>query len=500
MPYSNYSFVIDSTFRPFTMQEMLTPLAMYKDAFEKTEEAYVDLSNRADKFKYLADNLDPDSKAAQIYNGYANDLKAQAEDLAHNGLSMANRRALTGLRRRYQGEIGRLVDANAKLQQEVQLRRQMAAKDPSMLYATDNISIDDYLDNNTPNLYGISGNDLYARGAAAGKATSSRIYSAGDAGSTLGGYYRNWIEKNGYSKESMDAFRANAAAIPELQKAADDILFERGVNENLTGANLARARQSVLNGIIDGAVYTEKVNPVRDPGVMSAQERAADARAQESLQMQKEKFSMEKQNWEDERRLRYTFDESGNIVGFNPSYVSSDYEMTPDGKWRKKSATSQSPEEKKALAAENKKGTELLKLKKEDLAHNEGFDVTFGDDRHHYDYAGAVSKHDGKWKSGAIGEDVSGRGWGFTSSSNVMSKWGNYSAEGSDSKDMRVLSPSEVEALLIKEPEIMEALDKQVEDYKKKNNYGDNVDFDIQLVEVPNEKDSKKKGYLIAIR
>ena len=44
--------------------------------------------------------------------------------------------------------------------------------------------------------------------------------------------------------------------------------------ENLTGNNLERARQSVLNGIIDGAIYQERINPVRDEGVMSASARA----------------------------------------------------------------------------------------------------------------------------------------------------------------------------------------------------------------------------------
>lgn len=309
MPYNNYSFVIDSSFRPFSMQEMLTPLAMYKDAFEKTEEAYIDLSNRADKFKYLADTLDPDSKAAQIYNGYANDLKAQAEDLAHNGLSMANRRALTGLRRRYQGEIGRLVDADAKLQQEIQLRRQMAVKDPSMLYATDNLSIDNYLDNNTPNLYGISGNDLYARGAAAGKAASSRIYSAGDAGSTLGGMYRDYVQTNGYNPQTIAQFRQDMSAIPELQAQADAILQANGVYDNLKGRSLEQARQQVINGMIDGAVYTENHNPTRDLNVPTWAEKRQDARADAQMRMAM-------QDWYDHRNLTYELDENGNAIGY----------------------------------------------------------------------------------------------------------------------------------------------------------------------------------------
>ena len=274
---NNYDFVIDSSFQPFSMQELLTPMLMYKDAYEQSENAYNDLTSKADRFKYLSQTLPEGSQSRQIYEGYANELNQQAEDLAKNGLSMSNRRALTNLKRRYQGEIGRLDLADQALQEERKLRRQMSAKDSSMLYALDNLSIDSFLDGNTPNLYNISGTELYTRGAAAGKAASSRIYSAGDEGSTLGGYYRKWVERNGYSADSINAFRANAAAIPELQQAADAILQERGVLENLSGSNLERARQSVLNGIIDGAVYQESVKPVRDEGVMSAAQRASNA-------------------------------------------------------------------------------------------------------------------------------------------------------------------------------------------------------------------------------
>lgn len=282
--YNNFSYVIDASFQPFSMQEMLVPLQMYKDEYDKTEAAYTDLSEKSDKFKYLSETLPEGSKARQLYEGYANELSKQAEDLAKHGLSMNNRRSLTNLKRRYQGEIGRLIDADTAMQEERKLRRQMNAKDSSMLYADENLSIDSFLDGNTPNLYNISGTELYTRGAAAGKSASSRIYNAGDEGSTLNGYYRKWVERNGYSKESMDAFRANASAIPELQQAADAILAERGALDNLSGINLERARQSVLNGIIDGAVYAESVKPVRDEGVMSASAREQYALQREQMQ------------------------------------------------------------------------------------------------------------------------------------------------------------------------------------------------------------------------
>lgn len=267
---SDYSFVVSPTFNPFSMQEMLVPFSAYKDAFEKSEEQYDTLSQGADKFKYLSETLPEGSKARQIYEGYANDLRAQAEDLAHNGLTMGNRRALTSLKRRYQGEMGRILQADEAMREEKKLRQSLGAQDTSLLYANDNLNIDDFLDGSTPNLYRISGNELYTRGAAAGKAASSRIFSAGDAGSTLNGYYRDYVQKLGYSPETIRKFYNDMSTIPELQMAADAILEERGVNKNLSGYNLRRARQSVINGMIDGAVYQENHSPQRDLRVLDA--------------------------------------------------------------------------------------------------------------------------------------------------------------------------------------------------------------------------------------
>lgn len=294
MAYSGgYNFVIDSSFTPMSLQEMLVPFTAYKDAFEKTEEAYVELSDKSNKFKYLSEQLPEGSKARQIYEGYADTLASQAEDLARNGLTAGNKRALTSLKRRYSGEIGRLEKADEALQKEKEMRRARGLQDSSMLYAIDNMGIDDFLDGNTPNLYGISGTELYTRGAAAGKAASSRIFSAGEGGKTLGGYFRDYVQKMGYNAETIARFRQDASAIPELQRAAEDILAERGVLNNLSGAALARARQSVINGIIDGAVYSEQHSPQRDPGVPGWSELDASRRGWAGLAQSESHFQQE---------------------------------------------------------------------------------------------------------------------------------------------------------------------------------------------------------------
>lgn len=321
----DYSFVVSPTFNPFSMQEMLVPFSAYKDAFEKSEEQYDTLSQGADKFKYLSETLPEGSKARQIYEGYANDLRAQAEDLAHNGLTMGNRRALTSLKRRYQGEMGRILQADEAMREEKKLRQSLGAQDTSLLYANDNLNIDDFLDGSTPNLYRISGNELYTRGAAAGKAASSRIFSAGDAGSTLNGYYRDYVQKLGYSPETIRKFYNDMSTIPELQMAADAILEERGVNQNLSGYNLRRARQSVINGMIDGAVYQENHSPQRDLGVLTPME-------QNQIDMQQKQFNLSKSQLDARAAsMGYRIDDNGNLQ-IDPDRMKALKELKKSGK------------------------------------------------------------------------------------------------------------------------------------------------------------------------
>ena len=301
----DYSYVVSPSFNPFNMQEMLVPFSAYKDAFEKSEEQYNDLADRSDKFKYLSETLPEGSKARQIYEGYANDLKTQAEDLAHNGLTMGNRRALTSLKRRYQGEIGRLLEADEAMREEKKLRRSINAQDHSMLYADDNLSIDNFLDGNTPNLYSISGNELYARGAEAGKAFSSREIKVGDRGATLGGMFRDWVQQVGYSPETIAAFRQNAANIPALNDMVDDIMNASGASQNLTGFARGQARQQIINGVINGAIYQESHNPIRDPNVLSAAEKA-------QIDMQQKNFNLNKSQLERQyMAMGYRLDDKG---------------------------------------------------------------------------------------------------------------------------------------------------------------------------------------------
>jgi len=466
---ANYSLVVGNSFSPFTFQEMLTPYATYKQEYENMEQNYEAIQDKADKFKYLSENLPEDSKARQIYEGYANDLNSMADDVLKRGLNMSNRRGLMSLKRRYAGEIGRLEQADAAMQKEVDLRRQLNAKDGSLLYATDNLSIDNFLDKQTPNLYSISGNELYARGAQAGKSISSRVFSAGDAGSTVAGYYRDWVEKMGYSPESLAAFRENMDSIPEFRAAIDGVLAERGVNENLTGVSRQRARQAVINGVLDGAVYQESHKPVRDPGKLSTYEA-------ENLQLAKDKFNYDKKQAEKQENFIYHYDSEGNITGYNPAYL--DY----------LSAKAAAKRGDKEGIKKDTIGDISQDVKKTDLQSDDGFYTGSGKNKKHYSYIGIING-DKEW--GKIGD--SNGAWGIFGTDDMENAWGNFSMENNDT-NRRMLPKDDQRDLINSDQKIL----RNVKEMLVKGNYIDEKAL-VQTVKKQGGSENDAEQYINAI-
>jgi hypothetical protein len=102
------------------------------------------------------------------------------------------------------------------------------------------------------------------------------------------------------------------SAIPELQQAAEDILKANGVTDNLTGRALEQARQQVINGMIDGAVYSETHNPQQDLGRMTAAQSA-------SYNLEVRKFNESVRQHNNQMKL-HGFDEDGN---YHPEYLGS---------------------------------------------------------------------------------------------------------------------------------------------------------------------------------
>lgn len=269
----NYSLVLNNRFQNRSFDDLLKPLAMYTDVYNEQENAIGELEIKAGIWENMA-NQETDPVAYAQYKRYADDLQQQANALAASGLNPQTRRNVLNMKKRYASEIVPIEQAYTALQEERKLRRNN--KDQSTLYADDNLSIDSFLGGKTPNLYNVSGNELYQRGAQAAQSASSREYYDTKV-KPLTKYYQEMIQTVGYSPELMYQFRQDMAAIPELRDEVYSILKEKGVKDNLTGANYARAMESVINGMVDGAIYKEARNTHQNQGVLTAAQAASNA-------------------------------------------------------------------------------------------------------------------------------------------------------------------------------------------------------------------------------
>ena len=246
----------NAKFTPYTFDEMLKPLAMATQEQRAIEEGISELGSKADLMKMYA-NEEPNSKVANMYNTYANDLYKQAELLAKQGLNPTSRQNLLGLKRRYSSEITPIETAVTRRRQLAEEQRKAILANPSLMYDKyfSKASLQDIMDNPEISYTPISGNELYAKGAAAAKASSLRRLTHGQL-QALGDQYWQLTKKQGYTAQEAADWLAGKLDIPELSDAIKRIKAESGTNI-LGQVDEQRAENYIIDGIMSNLTYNE---------------------------------------------------------------------------------------------------------------------------------------------------------------------------------------------------------------------------------------------------
>lgn len=130
---------IDSQFNPISFEEMIKPALLYKEEYEKQQDAIDTLAanNTLDQLK----NSDIDSKVYNEYNNYKSMLGDAAMNLSTTGKLDMN--AIRNLRRMYQQN---LAPYETRLKKRNELIAEQAKNySPTTMYSTDysNVSLDD---------------------------------------------------------------------------------------------------------------------------------------------------------------------------------------------------------------------------------------------------------------------------------------------------------------------------------------------------------------------
>lgn len=133
---SNYSLVIDSTFKPFSYQELMAPVARMSEYHEKLAQEYDNLSSQADILEAMGnDDRDKNSGVYSRYKSYSDSLRNEADNLYRYGLNVESRRRLSDLRRRYNTEIVPIQNAWNKRDEEAKAQLDASIKNPLLKFS-----------------------------------------------------------------------------------------------------------------------------------------------------------------------------------------------------------------------------------------------------------------------------------------------------------------------------------------------------------------------------
>lgn len=280
----NY-IVSGARFDPFSYQELLSPALMATQAHQDLENQLGDLSQKADVWQGLA-NEQTDPEAYRQYKAYADDLKAQVDALASNGLNPQSRQNLLNMKRRYTSEITPIENAYKTRAEQIAAQQSLKAKGYILSRDAATTSLDDYMKNPALGYESYSGQEITNTVATAAKNLQREITSNPEEWRRiLGGQYYEKIVKNGFSSdEIMKAISGAEDADPRLTQLVNTALDQSGIPTWGNAEALARARQFANEGLW-GALGTETPQQVRNLGFETAEQRVAREYKQEQLDL-----------------------------------------------------------------------------------------------------------------------------------------------------------------------------------------------------------------------
>lgn len=248
---ANY-LTVNTQFNPYTLQEMLVPYQMYGEEYRRREDLQNQYSDAADVLGAYLD-MERDKEAYAAYDAYKKALDAAATDLSTNGLSAANRKSLNNLRRRYNTEITPISAAIESRQNYIKDYDALRAKDPTLLSSINPsaVSVDAFLNGNTPERLDVYGSQIYSRMEAQAKAASQRMQYDPQFFKTMEDQYWAIKQRKGFNSYDTQMFLQDMMSIPELAAMIDSVMQSTGAY-NLPEAERNKALQYAVEGTLAG--------------------------------------------------------------------------------------------------------------------------------------------------------------------------------------------------------------------------------------------------------
>lgn len=235
---ANYALSINSTFNPFTYQELVAPVAHQQQVLDNLAEQYDKLSTQADILEAMGnDDRDKNSGTYNRYKSYSDALRKERDYLYEKGLDTESRRRLSELRTRYNTDIVPIQNAWNKREQEAEMQMKARIQNPNIRFTRDaaSTSLADYISNPTGGFGVVNLNNITADMAAAAKVLEKQIRSGYNK--DIDDYTFEHINRFGLDPNFISEWMSNPDVSPSLTNMMNQVLAKHGVTaESLQGS------------------------------------------------------------------------------------------------------------------------------------------------------------------------------------------------------------------------------------------------------------------------
>lgn len=269
----------NTKFKPFSYQEMLTPVLAYKEAYDalETEMSNLDILAGSIESKLNPNNAD-DRETLKKYQTFQKDMDSAMNDFYKSGYSTEVKKKLNTLKTQYAKDLDPINQAYERRLEDEKFLRQQIISNPNLVIEGIGGSTTAYMNGNIPNPTVVNLNTVSeaAKNASAGlsKQFIDQIGLQGVEG-YIGEYLMYGVQK-GITSDMVSEFTKYVDALKNGQKGTFRTsqgealynMFEqiRTANnyDKLSQAGKDRLDASIIQGLVSGAAADESINYTAD--------------------------------------------------------------------------------------------------------------------------------------------------------------------------------------------------------------------------------------------
>lgn len=242
---------INSTFTPYSFDELIKPFAMYDTAYRE-QEAYLDAARELDNSGGMF-NQESTPIAYGMYSTANDSLKAISDELATNGLSSDLKSRLRNTVRDYRSTMKTLNNAQERYYAEQDRRAKLGS---DYVFQQENLSVDDFLGGKSPNQRGESLTDITKDIATQFSARAQQITNdtwnkvLGSNGNVIDGYYDVTTE-SGLTAAQLDTILADEDTWNSIMKNSGISNEQKGLLQSFRNTITAKKNSIGYNDYDD---------------------------------------------------------------------------------------------------------------------------------------------------------------------------------------------------------------------------------------------------------